>query len=187
MDIPIKLKACEKAAIDYINEKAPELYREKNPGFRWAANMAANMVAQSPPIDWEKISKLRIKNQISADGFADDNSSISHLTIADQDYEKLKADMDQQLGMSRGVQKAFLARTIIKWGMQELDRQVETTYSSLIMPMKQKLTNTDALKLCVDLFCDSLEEDFEKRNIQEEVKKILLEYQERLAERDQPL
>ena len=183
MDIPIKLKACEKAAIDYINEKAPEIYREKNPGFRWVANMAANMVTQSPPIDWEKISKLRIKNQVSADGFADDNSSISHLTIADQDYKKLKEDMDKQLGMSRGVQKAFLARTIIKWGMQELDRPVEMPYSSLKMSMNQKLTNTDALKLCVDLFCDSLEEDFEKRNIQKEVKKILLEYQERLAER----
>ena len=31
MDIPIKLKAYEKAAINHINKKAPELYQEKNP------------------------------------------------------------------------------------------------------------------------------------------------------------
>ena len=180
MDIPIKLKACEKAAIDHINKKAPELYQEKNPGFRWAANMAA----QRPQIDWEKISKFRIEDQISPDGFADDDSSISHLTIADQDYKKLKADMDQQLGMNRGVQKAFLARAIIKWGMQELDRQTRlTSYAKRLYSKDQELSNTEALKLCVDLFCDTVEIDLEKRNMQEDFKKILLVYQKKLTER----
>ena len=180
MDIPIKLKAYEKAAINHINKKAPELYQEKNPGFRWAANMAA----QRTGINWEKVSKERIEDLISADGFADDDSSISHLTIDDQDFEKLKAEMDQQLGMSRGVQKAFLARAVIKWGMTELERESRlTSYSKLINTKDQDLTNTDALKLCVDLFCDSSEANKEKSNMQEEVKKILLAYQRELTER----
>lgn len=180
MDIPIKLKANEKAAVNDLNKKAPELYQEKNPGFRWAAHMAA----QRTGIHWEKVSKERIKDLISADGFADDDSSISHLTIDDQDFEKLKEVMDQQLGMSRGVQKAFLARAVIKWGMTELERESRlTSYSKLINTKDQDLTNTDALKLCVDLFCDSSEANKEKSNMQEEVKKILLAYQRELTER----
>ena len=180
MDIPIKLKAHEKAAINHINKKAPELYKEKNPGFRWAANMAA----QRNEVDWEQVSKVRIENLISADGFTDDDSSISHLTIDDQDFEKLKADMDQQFGMTRGVQKAFLARTVIKWGMTELERQLRLMrYSELIKNSEMKMSNVDALRLCVDLFCDTEEVDQEKRNVQEEIKKILVAYQKKLSER----
>ena len=142
------------------------------------------MAAQRTGINWEKISKERIEDLISADGFADDDTSISHLTIDDQDFEKLKEVMDQQLGMSRGVQKAFLARAVIKWGMTELERESRlTSYSKLINTKEQDLSNTDALKLCVDLFCDPLEVNKEKRNVQEEVKKILLAYQRELTER----
>ena len=86
--------------------------------------------------------------------------------------------------MSRGVQKAFLARAVIKWGMTELERESRlTSYSKLINSREQDFSNTDALKLCVDLFCDSLEVNKEKRNVQEEVKKILLAYQRELTER----
>ncbi len=180
MDIPIKLKAYEKAAIDYLNRNAPEVYQEKNPGFRWASHTAA----RKSGIDWERISRIRIEDEFSSEGFSDDDSSISHLTIDDQDFEKLKAEMNQQLGMSRGVQKAFLARAVIKWGMTELERQSRlTSYSKLINTKEQDFSNTDALKLCVDLFCDSLEVNKEKRNVQEEVKKILLAYQRELTER----
>lgn len=180
MDIPIKLKAYEKAAIDYLNRNAPEVYQEKNPGFRWASHTAA----RKSGIDWERISRIRLEDEFSSEGFSDDDSSISHLTIDDQDFEKLKAEMNQQLGMSRGVQKAFLARAVIKWGMTELERQSRlTSYSKLINTKEQDLSNTDALKLCVDLFCDSLEVNKEKRNVQEEVKKILLAYQRELTER----
>ena len=180
MDIPIKLKAYEKAAIDYLNRNAPEVYQEKNPGFRWASHTAA----QKSGIDWERISRIRLEDEFSSEGFSDDDSSISHLTIDDQDFEKLKAEMNQQLGMSRGVQKAFLARAVIKWGMTELERQSRlTSYSKLINTKEQDFSNTDALKLCVDLFCDSLEVNKEKRNVQEEVKKILLAYQRELTER----
>ena len=179
MDIPIKLKAYEKAAIDYLNRNAPEVYQEKNPGFRWASHTAA----QKSGIDWERISRIRLEDEFSSEGFSDDYSSISHLTIDDQDFEKLKAEMNQQLGMSRGVQKAFLARAVIKWGMTELERQSRlTSYSKLINTKEQDFSNTDALKLCVDLFCDSLEVNKEKRNVQEEVKKILLAYQRELTE-----
>jgi len=180
MDIPIKLKAYEKAAIDYLNRNAPEVYQEKNPGFRWASHTAA----RKSGIDWERISRIRLEDEFSSEGFSDDDSSISHLTIDDQDFEKLKAEMNQQLGMSRGVQKAFLARAVIKWGMTELERQSRlTSYSKLINTKEQDFSNTDALKLCVDLFCDSLEVNKEKRNVQEEVKKILLAYQRELTER----
>lgn len=49
--------------------------------------------------------------------------------------------MDQQLGMSRGVQKAFLARAVIKWGMTELERQSRlTSYSKLINTEEQDLS-----------------------------------------------
>lgn len=180
MDIPIKLKAYEKAAIDYLNRNAPEVHQEKNPGFRWASHTAA----RKSGIDWERISRIRLEDEFSSEGFSDDDSSISHLTIDDQDFEKLKAEMNQQLGMSRGVQKAFLARAVIKWGMTELERQSRlTSYSKLINTKEQDFSNTDALKLCVDLFCDSLEVNKEKRNVQEEVKKILLAYQRELTER----
>lgn len=180
MDIPIKLKAYEKAAINHINKKSPELYQEKNPGFRWAANIAA----KKSGINWEKVSKERIENLISADGFIDDDSSISHLTIDDQDFKKLKSEMDQQFAMSRGVQKSFLARAVIKWAMTELESQSRlASYSKLINIKEQELSNTDALKLCVDLFCDSFEVNKEKRNVQEEVKKVLLEYQRELIKR----
>lgn len=175
MDIPIKLKAYEKAAINHINKKAPELYQEKNPGFRWAANMAA----QRTGINWEKVSKERIEDLISADGFADDDTSISHLTIDDQDFEKLKEVMDQQLGMSRGVQKAFLARAVIKWGMTELERESRlTSYSKLINTREQDFSNTDALKLCVDLFCDSLEVNKEKEMCKRRLRRFFLRIRE---------
>ncbi len=110
MDIPIKLKACEKAALNHLNKIAPELYQEKNPGFRWTASIAA----KRDNVNWEQISKIRIENRVTAGGFEDDEKSISHLTIDDKDFERLRLIMNEYFGLSKGVQKAFLARTIIK-------------------------------------------------------------------------
>lgn len=176
MDIPIKLKASEKAAIDRLNQKAPELYQEKNPGFRWAASEAA----QRSGIRWEEISRIRLEDEISSEGFSDDDSSISHLTIDNQAFTKLKEEMDQQLGMTRGVQKAFLARVIIKWGLTELERESRLMgYYKRAYPGKQALSNADALKLCVDLFCDSEDEDSDKAEVREQIRKLLMEYQKK--------
>jgi hypothetical protein len=174
VDIPIKLKSSEKAAIDRLNQKAPELYQEKNPGFRWAASEAARRTG----INWEEISRIRLEDEITSEDFMDDDKSISHLTIDDQAYEKLKAEMDQQLGMARGVQKAFLARAVIKWGLTELERESRLTgYYKRAYPGKQDLSNADVLKLCVDLFCDSGDEDTDKAEAREQIRKLLAEYQ----------
>ena len=176
MDIPIKLKAYEKAAIDYLNRNAPEVYQEKNPGFRWASHTAA----RKSGIDWERISRIRIENEFSSEGFSDDDSSISHLTIDDQTYEKLRNDINQQLNMTRGIQKAFLARTIIKWGLEEMKPIARlTSYAHLVYGDKQDLSNADALKLCVDLFCDS-GEDSDRAEIREQIRKLLMDYQKKM-------
>lgn len=172
MDIPIKLKAYEKAAIDYLNRNAPEVYQEKNPGFRWASHTAAHKSG----INWEKVSRIRIEDEISPEGFSDDDTSISHLTIDDQTYEKLRNDINQQLNMTRGVQKAFLARTIIKWGLKEMKPMARITrYANFVYGDKQGLSNADALKLCVDLFCDSGDEDPDRAEIREQIRKLLVE------------
>ena len=175
MDIPIKLKAYEKAAIDYLNRNAPEVYQEKNPGFRWASHTAARKLG----IDWERISRIRIEDEFSPEGFSDDDTSISHLTIDDQTYEKLRNDINQQLNMTRGVQKAFLARTIIKWGLEEMKQMTRlTSYAHFVYGDKQDLSNADALKLCVDLFCDS-GEDSDRAEIREQIRKLLIDYQKK--------
>lgn len=180
VDIPIKLKAYEKAAIDYLNQNAPEVYQEKNPGFRWASHTAA----RKPGIDWERISRIRIEDEFSPEGFRDDDTSISHLTIDDQTYEKLRNDINQQLNMTRGVQKAFLARTIIKWGLEEMKTIARlTSYAHLVYGDKQSLSNADALKLCVDLFCDSGDENSDRAEIREQIRKLLMDYQKKMEER----
>ncbi|MCR5777727.1 MAG: hypothetical protein K6G84_09985 [Lachnospiraceae bacterium] len=179
MDIPIKLKASEKAAIDQINKIAPEIYQEKNPGFRWAASV----VAKTNDIDWEQISKVRIEDIVSSEGYEDDDKTISHLTIDDQDFELIKQGMDKQLGMKRGVQKAFLVRAIIKWQLKQMNFQKRMlSYTKSLSDMKNSLSNSEALKLCVDLFCDdtTVELGADLKEMQEKVKKVLLDYYKRI-------
>lgn len=130
-------------------------------------------------IDWERISRIRIEDEFSPEGFSDDDTSISHLTIDDQTYEKLRNDINQQLNMTRGVQKAFLARTIIKWGLEEMKQMTRlTSYAHFVYGDKQDLSNADALKLCVDLFCDS-GEDSDRAEIREQIRKLLIDYQKK--------
>ncbi len=180
MDIPIKLKACEKAALSHLNKIAPELYKEKNPGFRWAASMAA----QRDNVEWVKISRLRIEDLISAKEFEDDDKSISHLTIEDQDFETLRTTMNEYFGMSKGVQKAFLARTIIKWGMSELNRESRlSAYSKLITESQNKLSDADALKIFADLILDDVEVDQFKKKTKEELISLLTRYRDEINKR----
>ena len=180
MDIPIKLKAGEKAALNHLNQIAPELYQEKNPGFRWVANMAA----KRDDIDWERISKRRIEDRLSSGDFKDDEKNISHLTIDDKDFERLKSNMNKCFDVRKGVQKAFIVRSVIKWGMDELSQIARlSAYSNLMRVNKRTLSNADALKIFADLLLDETEIDPLKKRTKEELIALLTRYHNELLKR----
>ena len=185
MNIPIKLKASEKAAIEKLNKAAPQLYQEKNPGFRWAASQAA----MQKNIEWIEISKRHLDDKYDTDTFRDDESSISHLALNDTDFEILLNQMNKAFGVAKSVQKAFLARSIIKWGLYNLDCESRMTlYYSGIQDKKaseespaysvtgvETLNNVEALKSCVELFCSPSDSEKTVR-AQQEIVKVLMNY-----------
>ena len=171
MDIPIKLKACEKAAIKALNDSAPKLYQEKNPGFRWAANQAA----KAKNINWEDVSKIQFDDQPGTEDFEDDDSSISHLSIEDSDFKKLLKDMNESLGTTRGVQKAFLARSVIKWG---LDFKKRTSRLNAYYEAMQKTTAELSKRVVGKMASDMSMDEFRNLNTDDKLTEIYRQLQE---------
>ena len=58
-----------------------------------------------------------------------------------------------------------------------------TRYAHFVYGDKQSLSNAAALKLCVDLFCDSGDENPDRAEIREQIRKLLMDYQKKMEER----
>lgn len=138
MDIPIKLKPYELEALNYLNIASPEVYQGKNSGFLWYLRKAACLKGK---IEWEKIAAFKLEKIFSGEGFEEQALLVNHLTGDDQDYNIVADDISLAFSLKRPVQKAYLARNILKWGVmqekakeqmifQDLEENLDNNYSS---------------------------------------------------------
>lgn len=114
MDLTIKAKTFELEALEFLNKRAPEVYKGKKHGFYWAAH-EANLCKDD--IDWEKVAKVRLENYFSGDSYEEKIPPITHLTADEEDYENLAQSMKKQFELKRSVQKAYCIRNILKWAV----------------------------------------------------------------------
>lgn len=113
MDLTIKAKAFELEALDYINERAPEMYKGKKHGFYWAVHEAR---LAKDTIDWKKVSRVRLENYFTGSKY-EHLPLITHLTAEEEDYMELAHAMEVQFKLKRAVQKAYCIRNILKWAV----------------------------------------------------------------------
>lgn len=114
MDLIIKAKAFELEALEYINRRAPEMYKGKKHGFYWAVHEARNA---KETIDWKRISRVRLEDYFTGLSYKEQIPVVTHLTAEKEEYEDLAQMMKMQFELKRTVQMAYCIRNILKWAV----------------------------------------------------------------------
>ena len=122
----------------------------------------------------DKVQKLHIWD-VQNTGSRTTVDVAGNVSIEDSDFEKLLKDMNESLGTTRGVQKAFLARSVIKWG---LDFKKRTSRLNAYYEAMQKTTADISKRVVGKMASDMSMDEFRNLNTDDKLTEIYRQLQE---------
>ncbi|MBP0984380.1 MAG: hypothetical protein J6A19_11715 [Oscillospiraceae bacterium] len=123
MDIVFKAKPTELTALKLLDKMAPEIKSGKQRGFFWAAHKAAESISNGNTIDWIEVAKVRLEEY--SDSKSDGETSsvvVTHLNIEEADFDIVTKSIESQYNLTRRVQKSYLVRSLIKYGLKNAEQ-----------------------------------------------------------------
>lgn len=123
MDITIKARAFEIEALEYLDQRAPEMYKGKKHGLYWGVHEVARVTDQ---VDWKRISQIRLEKFFSGKQYEDKIPPITHLTVEEDEYEKIARSMEKQFELKRPIQKAYCIRNVLKYAVVHNYEEIDT-------------------------------------------------------------